>query len=88
MSATMRFDWLCRPHIADEDPPLSVKVRLAKALAELPAVERCALALSRIGGLDAEEIAQRLGTDPAIVQKLLARARESVRASASPLRLP
>ena len=89
MSGSMRFDWLCRPHSADEDPPLSNNAaRFAKALAELPAIQRSALALSRIGGMDADAIAQRLGTDPAIVQRLLARARESVRASIAPLPAP
>ena len=39
------------------------------------------LALSEIGGLDTPEIAERLGTDPAVVMKLLARAGESVRAT-------
>lgn len=86
MSGSMRFDWLCRPYSADEDLSLSTKAaRFAKALAELPAIQRSALALSKIGGLDADGIAQRLGTDPAIVQKLLARARESVQASIAPL---
>lgn len=81
MSKPARFDWLFRPHLADEDLPLAAEARFAEALAELPAVERSALALSEIGGLDTHEIAERLGTDPAIVVKLLARARTSVRAS-------
>jgi predicted DNA-binding protein (UPF0251 family) len=81
MSVPRRFDWLVRPHLADEDQPLSAEARFAAALSRLPAVERSALALSEIGGLDAEEIAERLGTDPSIVRKLLARARESVRES-------
>jgi hypothetical protein len=83
MSKPTRFDWLFRPHLADEDQPLSAEARFAEALAELPAVERSALALSEIGGLDTDEIAERLGTDPAVVQRLLSRARESVRASLS-----
>ena len=83
MSRPRRFDWLFRPQMADEDLPLSAEARFAEALAELPAVERSALALSEIGGLDTNEIAQRLGTDPAVVRKLLLRARESVRASLS-----
>jgi hypothetical protein len=61
--------------------PLSAEARFAEALAELPAVERSALALSEIGGLDADEIAERLGTDAVVVGKLLTRARKSVRAS-------
>jgi hypothetical protein len=81
MPRPTRFDWLFRPQVADVDLPLSAEARFAEALAELPAVERSALALSEIGGLDTYEIAERLGTDPAIVLKLLARARESVRAS-------
>jgi len=81
LSKPRRFDWLFRPQMADEDLPLSAEALFAEALAELPAVERSALALSEIGGLDASEIAERLGTDPAVVRKLLARARESVRAS-------
>ena len=67
--------------MADEDLPLSAEARFAEVLAELPAVERSVLALSEIGGLDTNEIAERLGTDPAIVLKLLARAREAVRVS-------
>jgi hypothetical protein len=67
--------------MADEDLPLSAEARFAEILAALPAVERSALALSEIGGLDANEIAERLGTDPAVVRKLLFRARESVRVS-------
>jgi hypothetical protein len=65
--------------MADADLPLSSEARFAEALAELPAVERSALALSEIGGLDTNEIAERLGTDPAVVHKLLTRARESMR---------
>jgi len=83
MSKPTRFDWLFRPQLADEDQPLSAEARFAEALAELPAVERSALALSEIGGLDTHEIAERLGTDPAVVRRLLARARDSVRASLS-----
>ena len=83
MSKPARFDWLFRPQMADVDLPLSAEGRFAEALAELPAVERSALALSEIGGLETDEIAERLGTEPAVVQKLLARARESVRASLS-----
>ncbi len=81
MSRPRRFDWLFRPQLADEDLPLSAEARFAEALAELPAVERSVLALSEIGGLDTLEIADRLGTDPVVVRKLLARARESVRTS-------
>ena len=81
MPRPTRFDWLFRPQVADVDQPLSAEARFAEALAELPAVERSALALSEIGGLDTYEIAERLGTDPAVVRKLLARASESVRAS-------
>lgn len=81
MAKPGRFDWLFRPQLADEDRPLSAELRFAEALAELPAVERSALALSEIGGLDTDEIAERLGTDSATVRKLLARAREAVRTS-------
>jgi hypothetical protein len=81
MPRPTRFDWLFRPQVADVDLPLSAEARFAEALAELPAVERSVLALSEIGGLDTYEIAERLGTDPAIVRKLLARARQSVRAA-------
>lgn len=81
MARPRRFDWLFRPQMADEDLPLSAEARFAEALAELPAVERSALALSEIGGLDTYEIAERLGTDPVVVRKLLTRARESVRTS-------
>ena len=81
MSKPRRFDWLFRPQLADEDLPLSAEARFAEALARLPAVERSALALSEIGGLDTNEIAERLGTDPAVVRKLLVRARESVQTS-------
>lgn len=81
MPRPTRFDWLFRPQVADVDLPLSAEARFAEALAELPAVERSVLALSEIGGLDTHEIAERLGTDPAVVRKLLARARESVRAT-------
>jgi sigma-70-like protein len=81
MPRPTRFDWLFRPQVADVDLPLSAEARFAEALAELPAVERSALALSEIGGLDTAEIAERLGTDPAVVSKLLARARDSVRVS-------
>lgn len=81
MPRPTRFDWLFRPHVADADLPLSAEARFAEALADLPAVERSALALSEIGGLDTDEIADRLGTEPAIVRKLLDRARESVRTS-------
>ena len=79
MARPRRFDWLFRPQLAAEDMPLSAETRFAEALADLPAVERSALALSEIGGLNADEIADRLGTDPVIVRKVLARARESVR---------
>lgn len=79
MARPRRFDWLFRPQLAAEDMPLSAETRFAEALADLPAVERSALALSEIGGLDPNEIAERLGTDPVIVRKVLARARESVR---------
>jgi len=81
MSRSRRFDWLFRPQLADEDMPLSAEAQFAEALAELPAVERSALALSEIGGLDTDEIAERLGTDPAVVRRVLACARASVRAS-------
>ena len=81
MPRPTRFDWLFRPQVADVDLPLSAEGRFAEAMAELPAVERSVLALSEIGGLDTSEIAERLGTDPAVVRKLLARARESVRAA-------
>jgi RNA polymerase sigma factor (sigma-70 family) len=83
MSTARRFDWLCRPQAADEDEvlALSAEARFADVLAELPAVEQSALALSDIGGLDTNEIAERLGTEPAVVRKLLMRARESVQAS-------
>ena len=74
MPRPTRFDWLFRPQVADVDLPLSAEGRFAEALAELPAVERSVLALSEIGGLDTAEIAERLGTDPAVVRKLLARA--------------
>lgn len=78
MSRPRRFDWLFRPNLADEDLPLSAEARFAEALSELPPVERSALALSEIGGLDTEEIASRMGTEPAVVRKLLDRARASV----------
>ncbi len=55
--------------------------QIRQALGEVAAVERSALALSEIGGLDTDEIAERLGTDPAIIRTLLDRARESVRTS-------
>lgn len=61
--------------------PLSAEARFAEVLAELPAVERSALALSEIGGLDTEEIAARLGTEPLIARKLLERARTAARMS-------
>ena len=64
-------------------PISAAEPRFAEALATLPLVERSALALSEIGGLDANEIAERLGTDPTVVQKLLLRARESVRAASA-----
>ena len=51
-------------------------------------MERSALALSEIGGLDTSEIAYRLGTDPAVVRKLLFHARESVRGSLTARRPP
>lgn len=73
--ANLSFDWFFRPHLADEDLPLSAELRFAEALAELPAIERSALALSEIGGLDTNEIAERLGTEVAVVRKLLVRAR-------------
>jgi len=38
---------------------------------------------SEIGGFDTREIARRLGTDPTVVDKLLLRARESVRDSSA-----
>ena len=81
MAKPSRFDWFFRPHLADEDRPFSAELCFAEALAELPAIERSALALSEIGGLGADEIAQRLGTDAAVVRKVLARARETVRAT-------
>jgi len=74
MAKPRRFDWLFRPQLADEDLPLSAEALFAEALAELPAVERSALALSEIGGLDNDEIAERLGTDPLVVRRLLVRA--------------
>lgn len=83
MSGSQRFDWLFRPQMADEDLSLSAEARFAEARAGLPAVERSALALSEIGGLDPHEIAERLGTDAVVVRKLLRRARESVRTSSS-----
>jgi hypothetical protein len=76
-----RFDWLFRPQTRDEDEPLSAEARFAEAFSELPAVERSALALSELGGLDAEEIARRLGTERDIAAALVARARAAVRAS-------
>lgn len=81
MGKPSRFDWFFRPQMPDEDRPLSAELRFAEALAELPAIERSALALSEIGGLGTDEIAQRLGTDAAVVRKVLARARETVRAT-------
>jgi DNA-directed RNA polymerase specialized sigma24 family protein len=83
MPESRRIDWLSRPQPGGRALPLSAAARFAQALAELPAVERSALALSELGGLDKHEIAERLGTDPAIVLRLLARARESVRNSPS-----
>lgn len=81
MPGTMHFDWLCRPHIEDEGLRLSARVGFAKALADLPAIERSVLALSGIGGLDDAAVAQRLGTDVAMVRRLLRRAHASVRVS-------
>jgi DNA-directed RNA polymerase specialized sigma24 family protein len=72
------FDWLNRPAAAGESRR-SAKARRAEALAELPPIERSALALSGIGGLDADAIAKRLGTEPEIVGRLLDRARAAVR---------
>jgi DNA-directed RNA polymerase specialized sigma24 family protein len=76
---SMRFDWLCRPAEPDVEPRRSAKARRAEALAELPRVERSALALNGIGGLDADAIAKRLGTEPEIVRRLLAHARAAIR---------
>ena len=76
---SMCFDWLCPPAAADAEPRCSAKARRAEALAELPRIERSALALSGIGGLDADAIAQRLGTEPEIVRRLLDHARAAVR---------
>lgn len=81
MAKPSRFDWFFRPHMPDEDRPLSAELRFAEALAELPAIERSALALSELGGLGTEEIAQRLGTDAVVVRKVPRRARETVRAT-------
>jgi predicted DNA-binding protein (UPF0251 family) len=74
-----RFDWLFRPQVRDEDAPLSAEARFAEALAQLPAAERSALALSELGGLDHDEIAQRLGTDRETAERLVSRARATVR---------
>ena len=81
MPTPRRFDWLSRPQTAPEDNAPSAGARFADVLAELPAAERSALALSELGGLNPREIAERLGTDPAIVRRLLLRARESMQAS-------
>lgn len=74
-----RFDWLFRPRMRDEDEPLSTEARFAEAFTELPAPERSALALSELGGLDPEEIAQRLGTERDVAAALVACARAAVR---------
>jgi predicted DNA-binding protein (UPF0251 family) len=76
-----RFDWLFRPHPPDEDAPLSAEARFADALAQLPADERSALALSELGGLEADEIARRLGTDRETAERLVSHARARVRAT-------
>jgi hypothetical protein len=76
-----RFDWLFRPRERDEDMPLSAEARFAEAFAELPSDERSALALRDLGGLDADEIAVRLGTDADAAEQLVSRARESLRAA-------
>lgn len=76
-----RFDWLFRPQERDEDMPLSAEARFAEAFRRLSAEERSALALSDIGGLGSEEIATRMGTEREIVEGLIARARESIRAA-------
>ena len=76
-----RFDWLFRPQERDEDTPLSAEARFAEAFGRLSAEERSALALSDIGGLGHEEIATRMGTEREIVEDLIARARESMRAA-------
>jgi len=73
------LDWLSRPASADAERLRSAKARRAEALAELPRIERSALALSGIGGLDADAIATRLGTEPEIVRRLLEHARAAVR---------
>jgi hypothetical protein len=76
-----RFDWLFRPQERDEDLPLSAEARFAEAFAQLPADERSALALSEIGGLEPDEIAERLGTGEDAAAALVARARASLRAA-------
>jgi RNA polymerase sigma factor (sigma-70 family) len=76
-----RFDWLARPRARDEDAPLSAEARFFDALAQLPAAERSALALSELGGLEPDEIAQRLGTDRETAERLVSRARATVRAA-------
>ena len=81
MADPRRFDWLFRPHARDEDAPLSAEARFAEALAQLPSAERSALALSELGGLGADEIAERLGTDREGAERLVARARATVRSA-------
>lgn len=81
MADPRRFDWLFRPQERDEDTPLSAEARFAEAFGRLSAEERSALALSDIGGLGHEEIATRMGTEREIVEDLIARARESMRAA-------
>jgi len=73
------FDWFFRPAGSAEDAPLSEETAFADVLAELPAVERSALALSEIGGLEPEEIAARLGTDLEVATTVLGRARATAR---------
>ncbi|HVM68307.1 MAG TPA: sigma-70 region 4 domain-containing protein, partial [Gaiellaceae bacterium] len=73
------FDWFFRPAGLDEDAPLSAEASFAEVLAELPAVERSALALSEIGGLEPDEIAARLGTDVDVAETVLGRARTTAR---------
>ena len=73
------FDWFFRPSGADEDAPLSAEAEFSAVLADLPAVERSALALAEIGGLETEEIAARLGTDVHVAKVVLERARVAAR---------
>jgi RNA polymerase sigma-70 factor (ECF subfamily) len=59
--------------------------RVASAIAELPARERAAIALTYADGLSNAETAAVLGTSVSAVETLLVRARRSLRARLGPL---